>query len=133
MATKAACPDRYSLQDMLAGEVHGDDLARLDQHIESCAECQETLDRLSSSAWDDEAKHLVEESYFAEDSNLQELVTTMLQCCRLPDTVDATDNLTDNERSVSTVFGEDYPDQFGPYQLMAPVGRGGFGEVFMAR
>ncbi|MCI0638378.1 MAG: protein kinase [Gemmataceae bacterium] len=133
MATKAACPDRDSLQDMLAGEIDGDDLARLDQHIESCAECQETLDRLSSSAWDDEAKHLVEENFVAQDGNLQELVTTMLQSCRLPDTVDATENLTDNERSISTVFGEDYPDQFGTYQLMAPVGRGGFGEVFMAR
>src|SRR5687767_1008692 len=74
----AGCPDIRCLQDLLAGAVSAADQERLEGHIGACPCCQQVLDQLSASTWDDAARHLVPDDTDTWEPKLRELMTIML-------------------------------------------------------
>jgi hypothetical protein len=60
MAGLKTCPTPERLQELLAGQLSGEQQDQIAQHVESCAACQQSLERLSpaSQSWENLAGHM---------------------------------------------------------------------------
>src|SRR5262245_47511531 len=113
-----ACPEHDRLAALLSGDVSTEEQDRLVRHVESCTRCQQMLDRLSASAWEQEARSLADGEPCAGEPRLRQLLSTMLRRYSGPT---VTLEETAEER------GDEIPTQLGAYRLLAFLGKGCFG------
>jgi hypothetical protein len=120
---QASCPDIRTLEALLSVDAIGNDPDELVQHLETCADCQRSLQTLigDSAVWEDAVRDLNHAE--TEEPALRQLVE-QLQC-----------EATESAEELSFLRPADKPGLLGllgEYEVHAEIGRGGMGVVLKA-
>src|SRR5262249_14271054 len=129
------CPSREQLQQLLDESLPAAELPPLQAHLESCATCQRTLERLAAggATWDKTAQHLAADGTGDEPALLQ----TVAKLQEPPRAAAPTQGESAPPRDDDLLFLEpsSKPGTLGrldKYEILAIVGKGGFGIVLKA-
>ena len=147
------CPDRSCLQSLLAGELSQKEQEETVRHVETCVACQQTLDCLTSASrsWENLVPHLGKQQQ--EPAPVLKNVIAQSKVGTATDHTDAEDKSTPHrEASPSEETQADQrpgprdddlaflspptkPGSIGRlahYEILAIIGKGGFGTVLKA-
>ena len=118
------CPSQDQLQSLLDELLSPDEVAKVAEHVDSCADCQGTLEALAGGVLDEnEDASSVETLELSDRNAIARLIDQMKD-----------ERGNETESSASAVAGShiQLPSQIGPYQLLKLVGQGGTGRLYRA-
>src|SRR5215203_5081682 len=127
------CPQPQQLQRMLDDALPAEEVVAIQTHLEACAGCQETIERLAAGAntWDKAAQNLGEAATHPETALFDAVE-------KLHDNVGATQAESGRpaaEDDLSFLAPSQKPGSIGrldEYEILSVVGKGGFGIVLKA-
>jgi serine/threonine protein kinase len=117
-----SCPHRSELARFVVGNLPQASLARVADHVESCAACQTALDELDQLA--DPLLSGLRTMPAEETSAVGSVVEPQLL---------ATARAARDARRADVVWGTDGSRRVGKFELLEELGSGSFGQVFRAR
>src|SRR4051794_32280204 len=126
MLTASQCPDPVRWGELLDGRLAGPAAASLNAHLESCPDCQRTLDRLTAgeASWVESARDLAR-------GPRPELRRAIEQLKAEGDTGVSTAGQTlVGPADLSFLRPSPNPEhlgRLGPYEVLGLIGRGGMG------
>jgi serine/threonine protein kinase/formylglycine-generating enzyme required for sulfatase activity len=127
------CPQPHQLKQMLDDALPPEEVASIQAHLEGCAGCLETIERLAAGAntWDKAAQNLGEQPTHAETALFDAVE-------ELRDNVSATqaeNGRPPAEEDLSFLSPSQKPGSIGrldEFEILSVVGKGGFGIVLKA-
>src|SRR5262249_23078901 len=130
MNESQTCPDAAQLQALLTGTLPAGDQERLSRHVEKCPECQQTLDQMAASSWEQKARQLGE-----KEETPAAVLHNVIQAALDQPTGEQTQDRCGpvKEEDLSFLAPPIQPDHLGRlshYEILEVIGKGGFGIVF---
>ena len=116
IAMSSTCPNEQQLSSLLDESLDPDHREQIDEHIETCTECQEKLEVLLVSTHDSVAP---ETDVVTSDDKISDLIHR-LQSTPAPKT------------KTAKVLGHELPFRVGRYEMQKEIGRGGTGRLYLA-
>jgi uncharacterized protein (TIGR03067 family) len=153
MAPTNVCPDRSCLQALLAGELAQKEQEETVRHVETCAACQQTLDSLTpaSQSWENLVPHLKKK--YPDPAPALRKVIAQAKVGAVTDKTDAEDKSTPHREALPSEETQADPrpgsrdddlaflspptkagsiGRLAHYEILAVIGKGGFGTVLKA-
>jgi serine/threonine-protein kinase len=123
--SRRACPDLANLQCLLDDRADGDTSVDLVAHLETCADCQQTLETLAADpgAWEDVVHGVAKR--IRKDPALRDVMERLKM-----------EELPAADADLSFLLPADQPGllgMLGPYEVEEEIGWGGMGIVLRAR
>jgi anti-sigma factor RsiW len=134
MTETASCPDPARWEELLTAELPPEEQSALNTHLETCPNCQQTLERLAagSETWSGAARHLGETGRGGEPA-LQRVVAELEGEEVQPPTQAEAD--LGEEWNLDFLSPAEKPGllgRLGHYEVLEVIGRGGMGMVLKA-
>jgi uncharacterized protein (TIGR03067 family) len=133
MATLTPCPEPASLQQLLDGTLSQTQQAELTQHLESCAACRTTLDKLATEgrSFAALARDLGHEAA-APEPGLQRVLRDAASASSDETQADTRATQDEDLPFLAPSSQKDHLGRLGHYEIQELIGKGGFGIVLKA-
>jgi eukaryotic-like serine/threonine-protein kinase len=133
MSARPSCPDPARLQELLDGQLRDPQQAELSRHLDTCVDCQQTLEELAAGArpWAEAAGGLARQP--AAESALERAIAELKGSASETVTLAASTGARDLELAfLSPAENPEHLGRLGPYEVHEVLGRGGMGVVLKA-